>query len=70
MPVMYQLNADGSLEFDADGVKLRNLTSMPRAALVVDAMQPRRGVSVQGRTEVVGRERVRLQPERRFSWGL
>jgi hypothetical protein len=70
MPVMYQLNPDGSIEFDADGVKLRNLTAKPQAALVVDAMQPRRGISVQGRTEVVGHERVRLHPERRFTWGF
>jgi len=70
MPVMYQLQEDGSFEFDADGVKLRNLTAEPRVALVVDAMGPRRGVAVQGRASVVGPERARLQPERRFSWGL
>jgi pyridoxamine 5'-phosphate oxidase family protein len=70
MPVMYQLKEDGSLEFEADGVKLRNLTAQPRAALVVDATQPRRGLSVQGRTEMIGHELVRLYPGRRFSWGL
>lgn len=70
MPVMYELLDDGSFEFDADGVKLRNLEAESRAALVVDVRQPRRGVSVQGRTRIVGRERVRLEPERRFTWGF
>lgn len=70
MPVMYQLNEDGSLEFDADGVKLRNLTSDPRAALVVDAAGPKRGLAVQGRTALVGPERIRLEPARAYSWGL
>lgn len=70
MPVMYQLNDDGSLEFDADGVKLRNLQAEPRVALVVDTTGPRRGLAVQGRASVVGEERARLEPERTFSWGL
>ncbi len=70
MPVRYQLLADGSLEFDADGVKLRNLSAEPRVALVVDALDPRRGVAVQGRAAVVGPERARMQPLRRFSWGF
>ncbi len=70
MPVMYEVLEDGSLEFDADGVKLRNLTAQPRAALVVDAGGPKRGVSLQGRIQVVGPERARLRPERAFSWGL
>ena len=69
MPVMYALR-DGGFEFDADGAKLRNLEQEPRAALVVDGMGPRRGISVQGRTRVIGPERVRLEPERRFSWGF
>jgi hypothetical protein len=67
---MYQLNPDGSLEFDADGIKLRNLTAEPRAALVVDAGGPKRGLAVQGRAQVIGPERARLEPERSFSWGL
>jgi len=70
MPVMYQLREDGSLEFDADGVKLRNLSSEPRVAFVVDAMGPRRGVAIQGRASVVGHERARLRPGRVYSWGL
>jgi pyridoxamine 5'-phosphate oxidase family protein len=70
MPVAYQLLDDGGLEFDADGAKLRNLTAEPRAALVVDASHPKRGVSVQGTTRVIGAERVRLQPEHHTSWGL
>ena len=69
VPVMYRLTDDGAFEFDADGVKLRNITSEPRAALVVDG-SPKRGVAVQGRTEVIGRERARLVPVHKFSWGL
>ncbi|MEP7106142.1 MAG: pyridoxamine 5'-phosphate oxidase family protein [Chloroflexota bacterium] len=69
VPVMYELK-DGGFEFDADGVKLRNLEHEPRAALVVDTMGPRRGVAVQGRTRVIGPERVRLDAERHFSWGF
>ncbi|HEV2034372.1 MAG TPA: pyridoxamine 5'-phosphate oxidase family protein [Candidatus Dormibacteraeota bacterium] len=70
VPVMYTVDDDGMLEFDVDGVKLRNLTSEPRAAMVVDAMGPKRGVSMQGRAELVGPERARLSPDRKFSWGL
>jgi len=70
MPVMYQVLEDGSLEFDADGVKLRNLSSEPRVAFVVDAMGPKRGVAIQGRASVIGHERARLRPRRAFSWGL
>jgi hypothetical protein len=66
---MYELK-EGGFEFDADGAKLRNLEYEPRAALVVDTMGPRRGVAVQGRARVIGPERVRLEPERRFSWGF
>lgn len=69
VPVMYKLTDDGAFEFDADGVKLRNITSEPRAALVVDG-SPKRGVSVQGRTEIIGHERARLIPSHKFSWGL
>ncbi len=69
VPVMYKLTAEGAFEFDADGVKLRNITAEPRAALVVDG-SPKRGVSVQGRAEVIGHERARLTPERKFTWGL
>ena len=49
--------------------KLRNITAEPRSALVVDG-SPKRGVSVQGRAEVIGHERARLTPDRKFSWGL
>jgi pyridoxamine 5'-phosphate oxidase family protein len=70
MPVMYSLTDAGAFEFDADGVKLRNISADPRAAFAVDASGPKRGVAVQGRTEVIGKERARLTPERKFSWGL
>ncbi len=70
MPVMYSLDADGAFEFDVDGVKLRNLKADPRAAMVVDAMGPRRGVSVQGHAELIGPERARLTAVHKFNWGL
>ena len=70
VPVMYSVNDDGSLEFDVDGVKLRNITAEPRAAMVVDAMGPKRGVTIQGRAKLIGPERARLEPVRKFSWGL
>ena len=70
VPVMHTVNDDGSLEFDVDGVKLRNLRADPRAAMVVDAMGPKRGVSMQGRAELIGPERARLAPAHKFSWGL
>src|SRR4029077_7028189 len=70
VPVMYALDESGAFEFDVDGVKLRNLTADPRAALVIDAMGPKRGVAVQGRTELVAPERARLTGMRKFSWGL
>lgn len=69
-PVMYAVDDSGALEFDVDGVKLRNLTYEPRAAMVVDAMGPKRGVAMQGRVELVAPERARLVPVRKFSWGL
>jgi len=68
--VMYALSESGAFEFDVDGVKLRNLTAEPRAALVVDAMGPKRGVTVQGRTELIGPARARLTGVHKFSWGL
>lgn len=70
MPVMYSVSDEGWLDFDVDGVKLRNVTAEPRAAIVVDAMGPRRGVSIQGRVELIGPERARLLPIHKFSWGL
>lgn len=70
MPVMYTLREDGGLEFDADGVKLRNIEASGRAALVVDAMGPKRGLSVQGSCQVIGHERALLTPSHKFSWGL
>lgn len=70
VPVMYTMNDDGSLDFDVDGVKLRNLQHESRAAMVVDAMGPKRGVSLQGAVELIGPERARLVPAHKFSWGL
>jgi pyridoxamine 5'-phosphate oxidase family protein len=70
VPVMYAVNDDGSLDFDVDGVKLRNLTAEPRAAMVVDAMGPRRGVAMQGMVSLLAPERARLTPSRKFSWGI
>jgi hypothetical protein len=70
MPVMYSVSDEGWLDFDVDGVKLRNLAAEPRAAMVVDAMGPRRGVAIQGRAELIGPERARLLPLHKFSWGL
>ena len=70
VPVMYAVGDDGSLEFDVDGIKLRNLKAEPRAAMVVDAMGPKRGVTLQGRAELIGPEKARLVPSSKFSWGL
>jgi pyridoxamine 5'-phosphate oxidase family protein len=70
VPVMYTMNDDGSLDFDVDGVKLRNLQHESRAAMVVDAMGPRRGVAMQGQVELIAAERARLRPSRKFTWGL
>lgn len=70
VPVMYTVDDAGWLEFDVDGVKLRNLQAEPRAAMVVDAMGPKRGVAIQGRVELLAPERARLVPIRKFSWGL
>jgi pyridoxamine 5'-phosphate oxidase family protein len=69
-PVMYAVDDDGALEFDVDGVKLRNLEAEPRAAIVVDAMGPKRGVAIQGHARVIAPSRARLDPVRKFSWGL
>ncbi len=70
VPVMYSVGDDGALEFDVDGVKLRNLTAEPRSAMVVDAMGPKRGVSIQGYARLVAPERARLEPVHKFSWGM
>jgi pyridoxamine 5'-phosphate oxidase family protein len=70
VPVIYSIDEDANFEFDVDGVKLRNLGSEPRAAMVVDAMGPKRGVAFQGTAELIGPERARLTPARKFSWGL
>lgn len=69
-PVMYAVDDEGALEFDVDGVKLRNLAAEPRAAMVVDAMGPKRGIALQGRARLIAPERARLEPVRKFSWGL
>ena len=70
VPVMYALTEAGAFEFDVDGVKLRNLQFEPRAAIVIDAMGPKRGMAVQGEAELIGPERARLVGVRKFSWGL
>jgi pyridoxamine 5'-phosphate oxidase family protein len=70
VPVMYAVDDGGALEFDVDGVKLRNIQAEPRAAIVVDAMGPKRGVAIQGHVTLIGPERARLEPDRKFSWGL
>ena len=70
VPVMYAMNDDGSLDFDVDGVKLRNIQAEPRAAMVVDAMGPKRGIAMQGRVELLAPDRARLVPARKFAWGL
>lgn len=70
VPVMYAVDDNGSLEFDVDGVKLRNLSAEPRAAMVVDAMGPKRGLAIQGRVELIAAERARLVPAHKFAWGL
>lgn len=70
VPVMYTMNDDGTLDFDVDGVKLRNLSSEPRAAMVVDAMGPRRGLALQGRVTLIAPERARMKADRKFAWGL
>jgi hypothetical protein len=67
---MYALDDAGAFEFDVDGVKLRNLAADPRAAIVIDAVGPKRGVTVQGRAELIGPERARLTGVHKFSWGL
>jgi pyridoxamine 5'-phosphate oxidase family protein len=69
-PVMYSVDDSGALEFDVDGVKLRNLSAESRTAMVVDAMGPKRGVAIQGRARLIAPERARLEPVRKFSWGL
>src|ERR1700676_1249559 len=69
-PVMSAVDDEGALEFDVDGVKLRNLAAEPRSAMVVDAMGPKRGVSIQGNTRLIAPERAGLEPVHKFSWGL
>jgi pyridoxamine 5'-phosphate oxidase family protein len=69
-PIMYALDDEGAFEFDVDGVKLRNLSSEPRAAMAIDAMGPKRGVAVQGTADLITPARARLTPVRKFSWGL
>jgi pyridoxamine 5'-phosphate oxidase family protein len=70
VPVMYAVDDEGALEFEVDGVKLRNLSAEPRAAMVVDAMGPKRGVALQGHARLIAPDRARLEPVRKFSWGL
>ena len=69
-PVMYAVDDEGALEFDVDGVKRRNLEAEPRSAMVVDAMGPKRGVALQGHARLIAPDRARLEPVRKFSWGL
>ena len=70
VPVMYTMNDDGSLDFDVDGVKVRNLKAEPRAAMVVDAMGPKRGITMQGRVELIAPDRARMNPSHKFAWGI
>lgn len=70
VPVMYTVDDYGALEFDVDGVKLRNIQAEPRAAMVVDAMGPKRGITIQGHARLIAPERARLEPLQKFSWGL
>ncbi len=73
-PVMISLE-EGSLRFetDSDSQKLRNLERNPRVAVLVFG-QPKWGVLVHGRAEVLwkgtGREQaqIRVVPERKASW--
>ena len=67
---MYTMNDDGSLDFDVDGVKVRNLKAEPRAAMVVDAMGPKRGITMQGRVELIAPDRARMNPSHKFAWGI
>src|ERR1700687_3455586 len=68
-PVMCSVDDEGALEFDVDGVKLRNLTAEPRAAIVVDAMGPKRGISLQGRARLIAAERAPPGTGRKVSSG-
>src|ERR1700694_1912360 len=70
VPVMYSADDEGALEFDVDGVKLRNITKEARAAMVFAAMGPQRGDTIQGNARLIAPERARLEPVRKFSWGL
>ncbi len=70
VPVMYAVDDEGALDFDVDGVKLRNISAEPRAAMVVDAMGPKRGIAIQGQARLITPDRARLEPVRKFSWGL
>src|SRR5438094_9240988 len=70
VPVMYTMNDDGSLDFDVDGVKLRNLAAETRAAMVVDAMGPKRGIAMQGRVELIAPERARLKRTDKLTWRI
>ena len=70
VPVMYAVDDEGGLEFDVEGVKLRNVSAEPRTAMVVDAMGPKRGVAIQGQVRLIAADRARLEPVRKFSWGL
>src|SRR5260370_41572604 len=69
VPVMYTMNDDGSLDFDVDGGKLRNLPAETRAGMVVDARGPRRRGGMQGRGEARCAPRPRAQAARPPPWG-
>src|ERR1700674_4519355 len=60
VPVMYSVDDEGALEFDVDGVKLRNITKEPRAAMVVDAMGPKRGDTISGTAGLIAPDPRRL----------
>jgi pyridoxamine 5'-phosphate oxidase family protein len=55
--------------------KFRNVVRHPRAAIVIDDVQPPfrpRGIEVRGRAEAIeGAEpKIRIHPERIISWGI
>src|SRR5260370_6960579 len=70
VPVMYAVDDSGSLEFDVDGVKLRNLTAEPRSAMVVDAMGPQRGVSIHRFSHVSSPSHPRRNPPPKYTHAL
>jgi pyridoxamine 5'-phosphate oxidase family protein len=55
--------------------KFRNVAKTPRAAIVIDDVQPPfrpRGIEVRGRAEAIGgpEPKIRIYPQRIISWGI